>query len=188
MTATLPARRGVPVLIGLALAALVLIQVSLLNFLPTPWAVPNVVLVAVLALAVTRGPVSGALAGAWAGFLLDAIPPAVGPLGGWMLVLTIVCAVVGQVADTADPGPGAAMALVAGGAGSAVLGWAAILWFAGAAPPESVLASALAATVWGVILAPAALLVVSRAGHVQARSGANRRPAQGWAMAAGRRR
>lgn len=189
MNATSPARRGSPVLVGLTLAALVLIQVGLLNFLPTPWAVPQVVVVAVLALAVTRGPVTGALAGAWAGFLLDVVPPALGPLGGWMLVLTVLAAAAGSVADIARPGPVAAMVLVATGSGLAVLGWAAVLWFAGAPAAGMVLGSALAAMLWGLLLAPGALLLASRAEAVHGRTRASSgRTADRGRMSAGGRR
>lgn len=189
MTGAAPARRVSAALIGLTLAVLVLIQVSLLNFLPTPWAVPNVVIAAVLALAVTRGPVPGALAGAWAGFLLDVVPPALGPVGGWMLVLTVLAAVVGRMADTARPGPVAAMALVAAGAGLVVLGWAAVLWFAGAPAPGVVAGSAPAAVLWGLILAPGALLLASPAGAARGRPRADtRRATDGGHLPAGGRR
>ena len=150
-------------LLGSVLVLLVLVQVTLLNFLPTPWAVPDVVVVGVLALSVVRGPLTGALVGAWAGFLLDVLPPAVGPLGGWMLVLTVVAAALGRVADTYRPGPVAAMLLVAAAAGIVILGGAAVLWFSGVPAPGPVIGSAVAGTLWALILAPVALLIVTRA-------------------------
>jgi hypothetical protein len=90
-----------------------------------------------------------------------------------MQVLALIGAAVGRVGETYRPGPFAAMALLAVGAGVVVLGRAAVLWFAGASP--SVLAtagSALAAALWALVLAPLALLVVTRAD----RSGPRPRP------------
>ena len=155
--------RWAPVLLGLLLVLLAVIQVSLLDFLPTTWAVPDILVVAVLAVSIARGPVAGALAGAWAGLVLDLIPPAAGPLGGWMLVLAVVAAVLGRVADTYQPGPFAAMALLALAMGAAVLGRAAVLWFAGAPVGLPLVGAALAASLWALLLAPVALLLATHA-------------------------
>lgn len=177
-------------LLGSVLVLLVLVQVTLLNFLPTPWAVPDVVVVTVLALSVVRGPLTGALAGAWAGLLLDVLPPAVGPLGGWMLVLAVVAAALGRVSDTYRPGPVAAMVLVAAAAGIVVLGGAAVLWFGGVPAQVPAVGSAVAGTLWGLILAPVALLIGTRTDPSgPARSGSATRPGVGAdiAMGGGRR-
>jgi rod shape-determining protein MreD len=142
---------------------LVVLQVAIVAFLPTPVAVPDLVLVAVLALAHVHGPWVGGLAGAWAGLMLDLIPPAAGPLGGWMLVLGLVGAALGRIAATNRPGPFTSMGLLAVGVGVAVLARAAILWFAGT--PEGVSSALVLASVsagWGLLLAPVALLVTSR--------------------------
>ncbi len=154
--------RWAPVLLGLLLVVLAIVQVSLLDFLPTTGAVPDVLVVAVLAVAIARGPVAGVLVGAWAGLVLDLIPPAAGPLGGWMLVLGVVAAVLGRVADTYRPGPFAAMALLAAAMGAVVLGRAAVLWFAGAPVGLPIVGAALAASLWALLLAPVALLLATR--------------------------
>ena len=133
-----------------------------MNFLPTPWAVPDVVVVSVLAVAIARGPLTGGLVGAGAGLILDLLPPATGPLGGWMLVLALAGAVLGRVAETYQPGPFTAMLLVAIGAGSVVLARAAVLWFAGSSVGVSVLGAAVASAAWALVLAPLALLLVTR--------------------------
>ena len=162
-----------PARVGIGLVVLAVIQVGLVNHLPTAWAVPDLVVVAVLALGIVGGPVTGALVGAWAGLVLDLIPPAAGPMGGWMLVLALVGAAIGRVGETYQPGPSAAMALLALGAGAVVLGRAAVLWFAGVSPSVLPTAgSALAAAGWALVLAPLALLLVTRAD----RSGARPRP------------
>lgn len=161
MTGPTWSRRGL-VLLAVAVAGVALVQVSLVNFLPTPWAVPDLVVVAVLALALARGPLTGALIGAWAGIILDLIPPAAGPLGGWMLVLAVAGAVVGRVAETYQPGPFAAMVLLAVGSGAVVLARAAILWFAGSPAVWSTGGAAVASAAWALVLAPLALLLVTR--------------------------
>lgn len=155
--------RGALVLLAVVLVFLAIVQVSLVDFLPTPWAVPDLVVVAVLALAIAHGPLTGGLAGAGAGLILDLIPPASGPLGGWMLVLAVAGVVLGRVAETYQPGPFAALLLLAIGAGVVVLARAAVLWFAGSSVhPPSVLAAAVASAAWALVLAPLALLLVTR--------------------------
>jgi len=154
--------RGALVLLAIILVALALVQVSLVGFLPTPWAVPDLVVVAVLALAIARGPLAGGLAGAGAGLVLDLIPPASGPLGGWMLVLALAGAALGRVAETYQPGPFSAMILLAIAGGAVVLARAAVLWFAGSSVGPAVLGSAVASAAWALVLAPLALLLVTR--------------------------
>lgn len=154
--------RGSIAVTGLALLGLVLVQVALVAFVPTPWAAPDLVVVAVLALAHAHGSWVGGLAGAWAGLLLDLVPPAAGPLGGWMLVLALAGTVLGRVVAAGRPGPFASMVLLSAGAGLVVLARAAVLWFAGSPAGPGALAVAAAAALYGLVLAPAALLVVSR--------------------------
>lgn len=151
-------------LVALGLVGLIVVQVAVVAFLPTPVAVPDLVLVAVLALAHAHGPWVGGLAGAWAGLMLDLVPPAAGPLGGWMLVLGLVGAALGRIVATNRPGPFASMALLAGAVGVAVAARAVVLWFAGT--PVEVLPGLLVAIVsagWGLLLAPVVLLLASRA-------------------------
>jgi rod shape-determining protein MreD len=154
--------RGALAILAVVLLVLALVQVTLVDFLPTPWAVPDLVAVAVLAVAVARGPLTGGMAGAGAGLVLDLIPPTSGPLGGWMLVLAVAGAVLGRVAQTYQPGPFTAMVLIAIGAGAVVLGRAAVAWFAGSSVGVPALAAAVACAVWGLVLAPLALLLVTR--------------------------
>lgn len=74
---------------ALLLTALV-IQVSLLSWLPLPGATPDLVLVTLVTLALTWGPEHGALAGFLIGLALDLTPPVDHPAGQWALVLTLV--------------------------------------------------------------------------------------------------
>jgi hypothetical protein len=150
-------------LVAAGLLSLAVVQVAIIALLPTPGAVPDLVIVAALALAHARGPWAGGLAGAWAGLMLDLVPPAAGPLGGWMLVLGIVGVALGWIVATNRPGPLTSMMLLAASVGLAVLGRAAVLWFAGT-PVEvgPALVPALASTAWGLLLAPGALMLASR--------------------------
>ena len=69
----------------------VLIQVTLLSDLPWPGAAgPDLVLVVVVALALTGGPVEGMLAGFCAGLALDVAPPATHLIGQYALVFCLV--------------------------------------------------------------------------------------------------
>lgn len=162
MTPERPPSRGAVAIIVLGFVVLALVQVSMLDFIPTPWAVPDLVVVAVLALAIARGPLAGGLVGAWAGLILDLIPPAAGPLGGWMLVLAVAGAVLGRVAESYRPGPIAAMLLLSATAGVTVLLRGAVVWFAGSPAPGPILGSAVVGALWALVLAPLALLLVSR--------------------------
>jgi rod shape-determining protein MreD len=69
----------------------ILIQVTLLNNLPWPGAAgPDLVLVTVVALALTGGPVEGMLGGFCAGLALDVAPPATHLIGQYALVFCLV--------------------------------------------------------------------------------------------------
>jgi rod shape-determining protein MreD len=69
----------------------VLIQITLVNNLPWPGAAgPDLVLVAVVALALTGGPLEGMLGGFCAGLALDVAPPATHLIGQYALVFCLV--------------------------------------------------------------------------------------------------
>jgi rod shape-determining protein MreD len=68
-----------------------LIQVTLVNNLPWPGAAgPDLVLVTVVALALTGGPMEGMLGGFCAGLALDVAPPATHLIGQYALVFCLV--------------------------------------------------------------------------------------------------
>lgn len=153
--------RGVVFALGAALVALVLVQVTLVSYLPTPWAVPDLVVVLVLALAHARGPLVGGAAGLWAGLMLDLVPPAAGPLAGWTLVLGLAGVLVGRVSGALRPGPFVAMALLGLATGLAVLAREGLLWFAGDPVRADTFGIALASAGYALLLAPVALLLVT---------------------------
>uniref|UniRef100_A0AAU2JMC2 Rod shape-determining protein MreD n=1 Tax=Streptomyces sp. NBC_00049 TaxID=2903617 RepID=A0AAU2JMC2_9ACTN len=80
----------------LVVVALV-IQVSVLGRLQLPGAVPDLVLLTVVALALVYGHVSGALIGFGAGLLADLAPPADHAAGRYALVLCVIGYVCGLV-------------------------------------------------------------------------------------------
>ncbi|MFC8274037.1 rod shape-determining protein MreD [Streptomyces sp. NPDC057271] len=85
----------------LVVVALV-IQVSILARLQLPGAVPDLVLLTVLGLALVYGPVSGSLIGFGAGLLSDLAPPADHAAGRYALVLCVI----GYLAGLARPDNG----------------------------------------------------------------------------------
>jgi rod shape-determining protein MreD len=88
------------ILLSAALVVLALVlQVSVLARLHLPGAVPDLMLLVVLALAITYGHVGGALVGFGAGLLADFAPPADHAAGRYALVLCVV----GYAAGLARP-------------------------------------------------------------------------------------
>ncbi|MBC7272099.1 MAG: rod shape-determining protein MreD [Streptomyces sp.] len=81
---------------ALVVVALVL-QVSVLARLHLPGAVPDLVLLTVLGLALVYGHVGGALVGFGAGLLIDLAPPADHAVGRYALVLSVVGYLAGLV-------------------------------------------------------------------------------------------
>ncbi|MDX6310602.1 MAG: hypothetical protein QOF44_66 [Streptomyces sp.] len=86
---------------GLVVVALVL-QVCVLARLHLPGAVPDLLLLTVLGLAMTYGHVGGALVGFGAGLLADLAPPADHAAGRYALVLCVI----GYLAGLAKPDSG----------------------------------------------------------------------------------
>ena len=84
MSAPRVALTAVLVVVALAL------QVTVLSRLPLPGATPDLVLLVVVATALSGGPTVGLLTGFAAGLALDLVPPADHEVGRWAFVLTIV--------------------------------------------------------------------------------------------------
>jgi rod shape-determining protein MreD len=94
VTATAPAPTAARrTLTGLALAvillAAVVVQLTVVNRLPLPAAYPDLVLLAVTAIAVCTGPLPGTLAGFAGGLALDVAPPASHYAGEYALVFCL---------------------------------------------------------------------------------------------------
>ena len=77
------------------------LQVSVLPQLHLPYAEPDLVLLAVLALSAAWGPSLGAVTGFLAGLAVDLAPPSVTAIGRHAIVLTLVGALAGRTAAEA---------------------------------------------------------------------------------------
>lgn len=112
------------VLVVLALV----IQSSILARLHLPGAVPDLVLLVVVALAITYGPVGGCFVGFGAGLLSDLAPPADHAVGRYALVLCLIGYLAGLVMPSGGPLRSAAkpMFVVAGAALGSTLLYAAV--------------------------------------------------------------
>lgn len=168
-------RAGLVALVGAGLLAVVLLQVGLLARLPFPSATPDLAGVVVAAVAIARGARSGAICGFAAGLLLDLTPPAAHAVGQWALVLTLVGAAAGRLADPRLR-PSTRIALVgvlvglANVANLVVAGLVGLGWPSGG--DVAVVAAALAA--YGIGLA---VVVVPLVGWLDQRTATTTRPA-----------
>ncbi len=91
--------RGVVTTLLVALA--VLVQVGVISRIPLPWGIaPDIVVLAVVAVALGATPAAGALAGFFAGVAVDVLPPADSELGRYALVLCLAGYVVGALDDS----------------------------------------------------------------------------------------
>ena len=86
-----------------AVLVALLLQVSLAPHLAWQGVVPNLVLLVVVAAALTRGPQFAMVLGFAAGALLDLAPPADHTAGRWALALVVVGYVAGRVRSEASP-------------------------------------------------------------------------------------
>jgi rod shape-determining protein MreD len=94
--------------IGLAALLLMLavtIQTSVLTNIAVAGVTCDLVLIVVLALALSRGPEWGAISGFVGGLLLDVVPPADHTAGRWALALAIAGYVAGLIRREASAGP-----------------------------------------------------------------------------------
>jgi len=77
-------------LASVAVLAALLLQLTLVDRLPSPGGPPGLVLLVTVALGLTCGPTTGLLTGFWAGLALDIAPPASALIGGRALVFCLI--------------------------------------------------------------------------------------------------
>ncbi|MEE1938122.1 rod shape-determining protein MreD [Streptomyces sp. TRM 70361] len=148
---------------ALVVTALV-VQVSVLARLQLPGAVPDLLLLTVLALALVYGHTAGALIGFGAGLLADLAPPADHAVGRYALVLCVI----GYAAGLTRPETGrhrsatAPMLVVAGAALSSTLLYAGVGALVGDTAARHVGLGGLltTATVYDLLLAPFTVPVI----------------------------
>ncbi len=86
----------------IAVAAALVLQLTVVDRLPLPGGGPDLVLLAVVALGLTSGPMAGMLTGFLAGLALDIAPPASGVLGEHALVFCVVGYGCGRLSGLTD--------------------------------------------------------------------------------------
>ena len=111
--------------IALVVVALAL-QVTLMSRLPLPGATPDLVLLAVVGLALAYGPGFGLVTGFCAGLATDLVPPADHAIGRWALVLTAIGYLAGLARNDSRRSVFVPVAVVAVAAVASVLLFAAL--------------------------------------------------------------
>ena len=138
------------------------IQQALLSRIGLPGSTPDLLLVTVIAIAMAYGSVIGAACGFAAGLLLDLSPATAGVLGLSALIFLAIGFITGGIIDPRDRTVPIMMGIVAFSTGAAVLvfslvsallGSERILW-------DEVPGLVLSASLYGLLLAPAVILLV----------------------------
>ena len=102
------------------------LQVTFLSRLPLPGATPDLVLLVVVATALSGGPTVGLLTGFAAGLAVDLVPPADHEVGRWAFVLTVVGYLAGLAQAETRRSAFVPLAVVAAAAAGSVLLYAAL--------------------------------------------------------------
>ena len=148
---------AVRALVALAavLVALVL-QVSVFPHVAWHGIVPNLVLLVVVAAALTRGAQFAAVLGFVAGVVLDLAPPADHVTGQWALALVLVGYVAGRVQQEVRPSASAVVVTVAASSfvGTSVFALLGLLLGEAVVDVGSLLGVIAVAVVWDVLLTP----------------------------------
>jgi rod shape-determining protein MreD len=142
-----------------ALAAVVValvLQVTVFPHLAWEGIVPNLVLLVVVAAALTRGPQVAAVLGFVAGVALDLAPPADHAAGRWALALVLVGYVAGRVHQEQRPTATAVVATVGVSSfvGTSVFALTGLLLGETAFDVTALLQVILVAVLWDVLLTP----------------------------------
>jgi rod shape-determining protein MreD len=152
----------------LAVAAILtalLLQVDVVNRLHLPGGHPDLVLVALVSLALVGGPAYGAVVGFAAGFAADILPPADHTVGRLAFVYAIVGYLAGLLEDAEERSVLASVGTVALGAAASVLAFAGVGALLGDArvTASTVGHALLAGVIYDVVLAPFIVPLVSGA-------------------------
>ena len=152
----------------LAVAAILtalLLQVDVVNRLHLPGGHPDLVLLALVSLALVGGPAYGAVAGFAAGFAADILPPADHTIGRLAFVYAIVGYLAGLLEDAEERSVVAAVGVVALATAAAVIAFAGVGALLGDARiTASAVGHALAGgVIYDVVLAPFIVPLVSGA-------------------------
>ncbi len=148
-----------------ALLIALVLQVVLLGRLDLPGAVPDLLLVTVVAIALAYGPTVGGASGFAAGLLIDLAPPADGVVGLTALIGLAVGFITGAAVDPRDRTPLLIVGMVAASTGGSVLVYAGLSAALGSARVDwaAVPALALTAAAYGALLSMAVVPLMARA-------------------------
>src|SRR5947199_6211803 len=115
-----------PLLAVAVVVTSLLLQVVVVNRLGLPGGHPDLVVLAVVSLALVGGPAYGAVAGFAAGFVADVLPPADHTIGRLALVYAVVGYLAGLLEDAEERSVFAAVGVVAVGSAAAVILYAGV--------------------------------------------------------------
>ena len=158
----MPLARGLRFTLVLLFA--VVMQVSFFSFFSYDRVVPNLVLLVVVAAALTRGPELAAVLGFVGGLAIDIVPPADHVAGRWALALVLVGYVAGRVRQDAGRSTLVALGTVAAASfvGTSVFALSGMLLRDPAVPVAEALQVIPAALVYDLLLAPFVLPLAMR--------------------------
>jgi len=139
-----------------AVVAALVLQVTVFPYVAWDGIVPNLVLLVVVAAALTRGPQFAAVLGFVAGVALDLAPPADHVAGRWALALVLVGYLAGRVRQDQNPTTSTVVMTVAGASfiGSSVFALSGMVLGEPGSDVGGVLTVVLVAVLWDVLLTP----------------------------------
>ena len=148
----------------LAVSVALVLQVSLFPHVAWQGIVPNLVLLVVVAAALTRGAQFAAVLGFAAGVVLDLAPPADHVAGRWALALVIVGYVAGRVRQDVKPTATAVVVTVAASSfiGTSVFAISGLLLGDPVTDMVELLQVIFVAVLWDVLLTPFVLPLVMK--------------------------
>ncbi|MCX6395551.1 MAG: rod shape-determining protein MreD [Propionibacteriales bacterium] len=137
-------------------AVAIVLQAVVLRYVSVDGVVPNLALVLVVVVAVSRGSQFAAVFGFGAGLLLDLAPPADHVAGRWALALVVVGYLAGRVRQDARESPVASVLLVGAMSfvGTSVFALSGVLLQDGALPVDLTLRVLAISVLWDLMLAP----------------------------------
>lgn len=151
-------------LFTLVLLLAVVLQVSFFSYFSWSGVVPNLVLLVVVAAALTRGPEFAAVLGFVGGMAIDLVPPADHVAGRWALALVVVGYVAGRVRQDAGRSSVVALATVAAASfvGTSLFALSGMLLRDPSIPVSEALSVIPTALVYDLLLAPFVLPPATR--------------------------
>ncbi len=150
--------------VALLAAAAVILQITVMPSITVADGSPDVVIAAVVSIAVLRGPLVGAVTGFACGFLVELTTP-VGTLGVMALLYLAVGAWCGRFADRPEASTiGLPLGLIVAGAAFVQVGYASFQWLLGTDATASVIAMRIVVptVALSALLGPPVLLVARR--------------------------